>query len=123
MSIDRTARIAIGVFAALFLACVLFISWKIWELRPRTVSLAAPPLSLLDDATSLALAHTAMRETGYDPADFAPPPPGTGAEFAPDHRRYDFIPASGTGMAGSLGIHVRLEQQGATVRCDVLRKK
>jgi hypothetical protein len=110
-------------FWALFLVCVLFISWKIWDLRPRTFSLAAQPLSLLDDATALALAHTAMRDAGYDPADFAPPPPGTGAEFAPDHRRFDFIPASGTAMAGSLGIHVRLEQQGATVRCSVARKK
>jgi hypothetical protein len=123
MSTNRTARIAITVLGTLLLAYVLFISWTLWDLRPRTVSLTAQPLALRDDATALALAHTAMRKFGYDPAAFVPPPPGTPYDFAPDLRRFDFFPASGTAIADHLGVHVRLEQNGTTVVCDVARKK
>ena len=123
MSTNRTARIAISVFGTLLLACVLFISWTLWDSRWRTVSLAAQPLALRDDATALALAHTAMRKAGYDPTAFAPPPPGTRYDFAPDLRRFDFFPASGTATADHPGVHVRLEQQGTTVVCSVAHKR
>jgi hypothetical protein len=122
MTTNRTARTAISVFGTLLLAGALFIAWPLWESRPRTVSLAAQPLALRDDATALALAHTAMRHVGYDPTVFAPPPPATRYDFAPDLRRFDFFPASGTAAKDHPGVHVRLEQQGTTVVCDVMRK-
>ncbi len=123
LSTNRTAPIAIGVLGTLLLAYVLFNSWTLWDYRWRTVSLAAKPLALRDDATALALAHTAMRKVGYDPTAFAPPPLGTHYDVPPDLRRFDFFPASGTTTADQPGVHVRLEQHGTTVVCNVARKK